>query len=272
MEIIIKPRSALSLHEIRDIWNYRELLWTLSWKDFKVRYKQTALGVLWAIFQPLFAMFVFTIFFGNIAKIPSGQLPYPVFVLVGLILWTFFSGTLVAASNSMVENENIIKKVYFPRILLPISKLLVCFIDFLVASSMMLLVVAFFKLQINANILWLLPLGILITSLSATGTGLILASVNVKYRDVRYILPFFIQMLVFFTPVIYPTDIMRPSFAKLMAINPMTGVIESIRSTIAGSAQINWDILLISLISSIVLAISGLIYFKKTERFFADII
>lgn len=269
---IIKPRPKWHLVDFQEIWRYRELFIIFAWRDLKVRYKQTMIGASWALFQPLFSMFVFTIFFGNIAKIPSGELPYALFVLVGLIFWTYFSGILTNASNSMIENEQIIKKVYFPRIILPSSKILVSLVDFLIAFVMLLAVMAFFGKVPHINFLWLVSLGLLIASVGAVGMGLFLAAVNVKYRDIRYALPFFIQMMVFFTPVIYPTNIMRPAFAKLMAINPMTAVVESVRTAISGSGAVNWEMIAISTVSSTVFFIVGLIYFHSTERFFADIV
>jgi lipopolysaccharide transport system permease protein len=269
---IIKPKPKWLLIDIKELWRYRELFVIFAWRDLKVRYKQTLIGASWALFQPLFSMFVFTIFFGNIAKIPSGELPYALFVLVGLIFWTYFSGILTNASNSMIENEGIIKKVYFPRIILPSSKILVSLVDFIIAFLMLVAVMIFFGKVPNVNFLWLVPLGLFIASIGAVGMGLFLAAVNVKYRDIRYALPFFIQMMVFFTPVIYPTNIMRPAFARLMAINPMTAVVESIRTAITGSGTINWDIMAISAVSALFFLIIGLVYFRSTERFFADVI
>jgi lipopolysaccharide transport system permease protein len=269
---IIKPKPKWQLLDFSEIWKYRELFAIFAWRDLKVRYKQTMIGASWALFQPLFSMFVFTIFFGQIARIPSGELPYSLFVLVGLIFWTYFSGILTNASGSMIENEHIIKKVYFPRMILPASKVLVSLIDFLIAFVMLVAVMIFFGKIPHINFLWLVPLGLLIASIGAVGMGLFLAAVNVKYRDIRYALPFFIQMMVFFTPVIYPTNIMRPAFAKFMAINPMTAVVESVRTAITGSGVVNWEIMLISSVSSVAFLIVGLIYFRSTERFFADVI
>ena len=272
MEIVIKPKPKWHLVDFRELWRYRDLFYIFAWRDLKVRYKQTMIGASWALFQPLFSMFVFTIFFGQIARIPSGELPYALFVLVGLIFWTYFSGILTNASNSMIENEHIIKKVYFPRIIMPVSKILVSFVDFAIAFSMLIAVMLFFGRMPHINFLWLVPLGLLIASIGAVGMGLFLAAINVKYRDIRYALPFFIQMMVFFTPVIYPTNIMRPAFAKLMAINPMTAVVESVRTAIAGSEVVNWEIYAISAVSSLIFLVVGLVYFRSTERFFADII
>ena len=272
METIIKPKSKWVLLDIKEIWQYRELFYIFAWRDIKVRYKQTILGAGWAIFQPLFSMFIFTIFFGNFAKIPSGTLPYPLFVLTGLVFWSFFSGTLSAASSSLTSNEAIIKKVYFPRELLPLSTIGTNLLDFLVAFMLLILVSLYFHFIPNALAFVVVPLGIVIGALGAGGLGLFLAAFNVRYRDVRYALPFFIQMMIFVTPVIYPTSIMRPSFRYLIALNPMSGVIEAVRTVFEGSSLINWTILGISATASIGLFIIGLYYFKATERFFADLI
>jgi lipopolysaccharide transport system permease protein len=270
--IIIKPDSKFQLLNFSELWRYRELFFIFAWRDIKVRYKQTILGAAWAVFQPLISMIIFTVFFGTLAKIPSGNLPYSLFVFCGLVFWGFFSNSLSHASNSLVENENIVKKVYFPRIILPISSVVTSLIDFainLVILIIFTLVMGFIPSPLS---LIIIPLGLLISSIAASGLGLFLAAFNVKYRDVRYILPFFIQLLMFLTPVIYPTTIVRPSNKLIMAINPMTGVIESVRSVISGSYQIDWPILLISAISSTFILIIGIYYFRRTEKFFADIV
>lgn len=271
-EIVIKPKSKFSLMDFSEVWRYRELFWVFAWRDIKVRYKQTMLGAAWAVFQPLTSMFIFTIFFGNFAKIPSGGIPYPLFVLTGLIFWNYFSGILSMASNSLVENEGIVKKVYFPREILPLSTVGANLIDFGISLILLLIVSLYFRFMPNAFILLVIPLGLLIGTLGAGGLGLLLSSFNIKYRDVRYALPFFIQMMVFLTPVIYPTSIMRPSLQYIIALNPMTGVIDAARVVFSGGSNLNWGILAISGGASVLLFIIGLYYFKSTERFFADLV
>jgi len=271
-EVVIKPKRKWLLVDFPELWRYRELFYIFAWRDIKVRYKQTMLGALWALFQPLSQMFIFTIFFGRLAQVPSGELPYSLFVLVGLVFWGFFSGILINASNSLVENESVIKKVYFPRIILPLSKIVSNFVDFLIAFVLLLAVIFYYGFSPNSLILLILPLGLIITALGTGGLGLLLSAVNVKYRDVRYILPFFIQILIFLSPVIYPTIIMRPFYRYVMALNPMTGVIESMRTIITGSSVVNWNMLGISMLSATMLFIIGLYYFRATERFFADIV
>lgn len=268
---IIKPRKGLSTLSLKEIWNYKGLLYFFTWRDLKVRYKQTAIGILWALFQPFIAMIVFSIFFGGLAKMPSDNIPYPVFVYVGLLFWQFFSVSLSQASSSLVNNKEIITKVYFPRLILPISSILTNFIDFLIASSILIGLMFYYHYVPNLAGLIILPLLLLITFLIAIGLGLFLAAVNVKYRDVRYALPFFIQMMLFVTPVIYPTSILK-SYSWILALNPMTGVIETARAAVFGNAHINWDLLLISGVICLLLFIFGLIYFRKTEGYFADVI
>jgi len=269
---VIKPRPKWHLIDFSEIWKFRELFYIFTWRDLKVRYKQTALGFLWAIFQPLSQTFIFTIFFGNLAKIPSGELPYPLFVLIGLVFWTFFAGALTNASNSLVTNEAIIRKIYFPRLILPLSSILTSFVDFTITSILLLGFLIYYGFSPSLNVLWIVPLGILISSLAAAGGGFFLSAINIKYRDVRVILPFFIQTLIFLSPVIYPTNIVRPSNRILMALNPMTGVIEAARSAISGTGVINWETFGISALAAIFIFLVGLYYFKATERFFADIV
>jgi lipopolysaccharide transport system permease protein len=271
-EVIIKPKPKWVLFDFSEIWKFRELFVVFAWRDIKVRYKQTIMGAAWAIFQPLSSMFIFTIFFGNFARIPSGDLPYSLFVLIGLVFWNYFSGILSRASNSLIENEGIVKKVYFPREILPLSTVGANLIDFAISLMLLLIVSLYFGFIPNPLAILVIILGILIGTLGAGGLGLLLSSLNVKYRDVRYALPFFIQMMVFLTPVIYPTSIIRPSFRYLMALNPMTGVIDVAREVFSGGSNISWGTLAISAGASILLFVVGLYYFKSTERFFADLV
>jgi len=268
---IIKPKKTFSLNDFKEIWQYRELFYFFSWKDLKVRYKQTAIGVLWAIFQPFITMVVFTIFFGRLAKMPSDGIPYPIFVYTGLLFWQFFSTALSQTSMSLVSNTAIVTKVYFPRLILPISGVITKFVDFFIASLILIGMMFYYNYTPNLAGLLIIPLLLLITFMAATGGGLFLASINVKYRDVRYILPFFIQILLFLTPVIYPTSI-AGRYSWLLAINPMTGVIKAARAALLGNAPINWELLGISFIAVSILLIIGIVFFKKTERYFADII
>lgn len=271
METIIRPKKTFSLQDIKELWQYRELLYFFTWRDLKVRYKQTAVGIGWALFQPFITMIVFSVFFGKLAKMPSDAIPYPIFVYVGLLIWQFFSGALADTSNCLITNQAIITKVYFPRLILPISAVLTKLVDFFVASIILVIMMIYYNYTPNLVGLLILPLLLFISFLAAVGGGLFLAAINVKYRDVRYVLPFFIQILMFLTPVIYPASI-AGKYSWILAINPMTGVLKAARAAILGNAPINWSLLFISFIATLILFIIGIIYFKKTERYFADVI
>ncbi len=270
--IIIKPHKGWLNIDFKELWDYRELVYFFVWRDIKVRYKQTVIGALWAIFQPLTTMLIFTIFFGRFAKMPSDNIPYPIFVYVGLLLWNYFSFGLSHASESMVSNASIIQKIYFPRLLIPISSSLVGLVDFAIASFVLLGLMLFYRFIPNPIVIIYLPVLILITFLSSVGLGCFFASINVKYRDVRYAIPFFIQMFVFLTPVIYPLSMLSPRFKLLIALNPMSGVIENARRIVFSNGPVDWHLLSISIGISLVLFVCGIMYFRKTERFFADII
>lgn len=271
-QTVIKAQPKWQLIDLKELWLYRELLYIFAWRDIKVRYKQTAIGILWVVLQPLINTVIFTVFFGNYANIPSGSLPYPVFVFIGLLFWGFFSTSLSHAANSFIENEQLVKKVYFPRILLPVSTIVTAGVDFLVSLVLLILIMIGFHIVPNVIFLLFFLLSVVITGLTSAGLGLLLASINIKYRDVRYVIPFFLQTLIFVTPVIYPTNLVRPSFQYLLALNPMTGVIDGLRSTLSTGQLSNPIILAISILSSITLLIIGLLYFRRTERYFADIL
>lgn len=268
---VIKPPKGLVSIDISELWRYRDLLYTFAWRDIKVRYKQTALGIAWAVFQPLFTMVIFTIFFGNLAKIPSEGVPYPVFVYTGLLFWAYFSTALSNGSNCLIENEAIIKKIYFPRIILIMASAVTPLIDFGFAfATLLVLMIAYGYLPSLIGLLCI-PIFLLISLVTASGLGMFLASVNVKYRDVRYILPFFIQIIMFVTPVIYPVSII-PRFKWVSYLNPMSGVITSVRSLLLEGKIVEWQGLLMAFLMSILIFMFGLFYFRKTERFFADIL
>jgi lipopolysaccharide transport system permease protein len=268
---IIEPRKNFSWDEFKEIWAYRELMYFFTWRDLKVRYKQTTFGIAWAIFQPLIAMVVFSIFFGKLAAMPSDGIPYPIFVYVGLILWQFFSGSLSQISLCFVGHKEIITKVYFPRIILPISAIFTKFVDFAIASVILVGLMFYYGYTPRLSGLLILPLLLLITFMAALGLGLFLASLNVKYRDVGYILPFFIQLMMFLTPVIYPASL-TGVYSWFLAMNPMTGVIKAARSALLADFPQNWLQLGISAGACLLMLIFGYYYFRKTEQFFADIV
>lgn len=271
-EILIEHKERFNFQDLTEIWKKRELFYIFAWRDIKVRYKQTLLGISWVVIQPLANMLIFTVLFGKLAKIPSGNLPYSVFVLTGIIFWTYFSNTLSHSNDSLIANENIIKKIYFPKIILPLSSLVVNFIDFSINTFLLLVLASFFGHFPSIQFFYYYPFAILIASITACGLGLFISSLNVKYRDIRYILPFFIQILFFVTPIIFPLSIMSDRNRLLIAINPMTTVVESARLIFGGTNALNPQVMSISIFSAIFIFLIGIIQFKKTERYFADII
>lgn len=268
---LIRPKKTFSFRDLKEVWDYRELLYFFTWRDLKVRYKQTTIGVAWAVFQPLLTMIIFSVFFGRLANIPSDGVPYPIFVFVGLLFWQFFSGALADTSNSLISNQSIVTKVYFPRLLLPISTVIAKAVDFLIAAVVLIGLMVYYQYMPGLVGIILLPLLLFISFMASVGLGLMLASINVKYRDVRYVLPFFIQIMMFLTPVIYPASI-AGKYSWLLALNPMMGVIQSARAALLGTTPINWLLILISFVATAVILMLGIYMFKKTERFFADII
>ncbi|MEK7501742.1 MAG: ABC transporter permease [Patescibacteria group bacterium] len=268
---IIRPKKLFHFSDLKEIWQYKELLYFFTWRDLKVRYKQTAIGVAWAILQPFMTMVVFSVFFGGLAKIPSDGVPYPIFVYVGLLFWQFFSSALSDTSMTLISNQTIITKVYFPRLILPISSVLTKLVDFAIAAGILVGLMFYYGYMPHLTGFLLIPLLLIITFMASVGGGLFLAAINVKYRDVRYALPFFIQILMFITPVIYPASI-AGKYSTILALNPMMGVIQNARAALLGTAPINWILLGISFIACFVLLIVGIYVFKKVERYFADIV
>lgn len=268
---VIRPEKIFSLRDISELWKYRELLYFFTWRDIKIRYKQTSIGITWAILQPLVTMIVFTIFFGRLAGIESDGVPYPIFVFTGLLFWQFFSTALTDTSNCLVTNQSIITKVYFPRLILPISSVLTKLVDFGISAFILMIMMFFYGYVPQIESIIVIPIVLGISFMVSVGLGLILASINVKYRDVRHALPFFIQILLFLTPVIYPAGI-AGKYSWLLALNPMTGAIQNARASLLGTTPINWLLILISLIASLSLLAIGIYVFKKVERYFADII
>ncbi|MDD5449885.1 MAG: ABC transporter permease [Candidatus Omnitrophica bacterium] len=271
-EIVIRPQRNMFRVGLRELWDYRELALFFVWRDIKIRYKQTAIGILWALFQPVAAMLIFTVFFGKLARMSSDNIPYPVFVYTGLLLWNYFSSSLLHSSESMVANANIIQKTYFPRLIIPLASSLTGLIDLAIASLVLAALMFFYHFSPGVKIIFYLPALILISFLSSTGLGCFFTSVNVKYRDVRYVMPFFIQTLMFLTPVIYPISIAGDKYRWLFLINPMSGVIETTRAVIFNTRAPDPRMLYSSFAVSAVLFVTGIAYFRKTEKYFADII
>jgi lipopolysaccharide transport system permease protein len=271
MEYEIKAQSRFGLG-LKELWEYRELFYFFTLRDIKVKYKQTVLGFLWAVLQPLAMALLFTYFLGKaISSYTSLELPYDVFALSGLVLWGIFSSGLSNAGNSMVSNANIIKKIYFPRLIIPISAVLVGLFDFLMAFAVFLVFCLYRHIPFAWEAMAYFPLAALLACIAAFGSGTLLAALNVKYRDFRYIIPFLIQFVLFLTPVIYPATITSNVYLKaLMAINPMSAPLDLFRAGITGGT-LNLSADLVSLASSLVLFVTGLLYFKKTEAYFADL-
>jgi len=268
---IIKPTNGWAALDLRDMWLYRELVFFMTWRDLKVRYKQTVLGVGWAVLQPFLTMVVFSIFFGNLANVPSDGVPYPIFSFAALIPWTLFAKALQDASRSLVANSHMITKVYFPRMILPISSVLAGAVDFLIAFVVLLGMMFFFKITPTGNI-WMLPLFLLLALITAIGVGLWLSALNVLYRDINYVLPFLTQFWMYLTPIAYPSSMVPKEWQAIYALNPMTGVVEGFRWALLGTGQPPGMMTLVSAGVAVVLLVSGMFYFKRMERLFADMV
>ncbi|NMC28748.1 MAG: ABC transporter permease [Pelolinea sp.] len=269
--IVIKPSTGWAALNLKDLWNYRELIYFFTWRDLKVRYKQTLLGASWAILQPVLTMVVFSVFFGGLAKVPSDGVPYPIFSYTALLPWTLFSKALQDASRSLVSSANIISKVYFPRLILPLSSTLAGLVDFLIAFTVLLLMMVFYGIHPTAN-LWLLPLLILLALVTAIGVSLWLSALNVMYRDVGHMLPFLSQFWMYITPIAYSSSIVPEKWRFIYALNPMTGVVEGFRWSLLGTGEGPGITLLISSCIAVLITISGLFYFRRMERKFADLV
>ncbi|MBI4407066.1 MAG: ABC transporter permease [Candidatus Kerfeldbacteria bacterium] len=272
MTTVIKPKNQWYRIDLAELLRYKDLFYFLSIRDIKVRYKQTAIGIVWALFLPIITMIIFTIFFGNFAQISSDGIPYPIFVYVGLLFWNFFSQSVNNASASLVGNEGIIKKIYFPKLLLPASSIFVCLVDFLVAALVFVGLMVYYRFVPSWETWLVIPLLVALTYLVSLGLGLLLAAVNVKFRDVRFIAPLFIQLLFFVTPVIFPASIVSPEHQWILNLNPMSGIISAARSVMFGQTAIDWSALGIAAAVTVASVVIGLVYFRKTERYFADII
>lgn len=268
---IIEPKKGWIPVDLKEIWNYRELLYFLTKRDIKVRYKQTVLGGLWAIIQPVFTMVVFTLFFGRLAKMPSDGIPYPIFVYAGLLPWIYFANAVSASGNSLVGSANLITKVYFPRLIIPASASLAGLLDFFIAMLVMGAMMIYYQVVPSIGIL-LFPFLVGLTFLCAVGVGLWLSALNVQYRDIRYVIPFLVQLWMFVSPVIYPVSMVPQKYQWLLALNPMGGVIEAYRSSLLRHMPINWAMLGLSTVIIIILFLSGLYYFRRMEKTFADVI
>lgn len=271
--VYIKPSTGIAALNLGDLWTYRELVFFMIWRDIKVRYKQTMLGALWAVIQPVMLMLVFTFIFGTVAKLPTdGNIPYPIFSYTALLPWGLFVAALNQASRSLTTNQNMITKIYFPRLILPLSSVLAGLVDFAIASVILIGLMFYYKVTPAWNILWTLPFFLLLAIITALGVALWLSAINVRYRDVNYVLPFLTQFWQFATPVGYSAAIISPKWQLAYSLNPMAGVVNGFRWALLGVGNGPDAALWISMGISIVILISGLFYFRSMEKTFADTI
>jgi lipopolysaccharide transport system permease protein len=269
--IILRPPSGWGALNLKDLWRYRELIYFLTWRDLKVRYKQTALGAAWAILQPFLSMVVFSIFFGGLLKVSSGDVPYPIFSYTGLLPWIMFSKALTNASRSLVVNRNMITKVYFPRMVIPMSPIFASMVDFVIAFVILLGMMFFYRITPTTAV-WTLPLFIILALVTALGVGLWLSSLNVIYRDIGYILPFLTQLWFYVTPIVYSATIVPEQWRILYALNPMVGVVEGFRWALLGTDTAPGPMVAVSALIAFLLLITGMYYFRRMERNFADLV
>jgi lipopolysaccharide transport system permease protein len=268
---IIRPRRGLARLELGTLWRYRELMYFLLWRDIKVRYRQTILGAVWAVIVPFVTMVVFTLIFDRLARIPSDGLPYPIFAFAALVPWTFFATGIGQAANSLVGSQNLIKKVYFPRLVIPTSAVLTGVVDLTIAGAVLLGMMLFFGIVPTASVVWLLPL-LLLAFITSLGVGLWLSALNVRYRDVRHIVPFLLQIWLFATPVAYPSSLIAEPWRTLYALNPMVGVVEGFRWALLGAGSAPGLLVGVSATMAVVVLLSGAYYFRHVEGTFADVV
>lgn len=267
----IVPSQGWVALRTRDLWEYRELLYFLVWRDLKVRYRQTALGAAWAVLQPVLTMAIFAVFFGRLAGMPSDGVPYPLFAFAALVPWTFFAQGLTLSSNSLVANQALLRKVYFPRLVIPVATVASNVADFAIAFMVLLAMLAWYQVSPTADVAWVLPLFAL-GLVTALGTGLWLSALNVLYRDVQYVVPFLLQVWMFSTPIVYPSSLIPGGWRLAYAINPMVGVVEGFRWALLGASVAPWPVVAVSTASAVVLLLTGLLFFRRMERTFSDVV
>lgn len=269
--IRIEPSHGWVSLKLKELMEYKELLYFLIWRDVKVRYKQTVLGAAWAVIQPFFTMIVFSIFFGKLGKIPSDGIPYPIFSYTALVPWTFFANGLSQGSNSLVSSSNLIKKIYFPRLAIPIATVLSGFVDFALSFILLIGMIFYFGITPTIHIVWL-PALLLLALVTSLGVSLWLSAMNVQFRDVRYTVPFLTQLWLFATPIAYPSSLLHEPWRTLYGINPMAGVVEGFRWALLGANTAPGPIIIVSAIAALVLLVSGMFYFRRMEKTFADVV
>jgi homopolymeric O-antigen transport system permease protein len=269
-ELVIEPRKGWQPVDFRELWTFRELLGFLVWRDIKIRYKQTLLGGMWAVLQPLIGMLVFGVLFNRVAKMPSNGVPYPLFVFTGLTIWSFFQNGVGLSAGSFIENKEMIRKIYFPRILVPFGQVAAMGFDLMISLTFLFLLAFYYHWHMGARLLWL-PVFVLGSCLATAGFGFVLASLNVRYRDIRYALPFFTQMLLFITPVLYPINHVPAKLKFLLSMNPMAGMVEGFRYSILGGS-LSWSLVGISFVTATALFVIGVFFIRRMEITFADVI
>lgn len=268
--VTIRPSRRWVALDLKELWAYRELLYFLTWRDVKVRYKQAVLGIAWAVIQPVATMVIFTVFFGKLAKMPSDGIPYPIFSYAALLPWMFFLNAVTNSSNSLIGSANLITKVYFPRLIIPGAAVVAALVDLGIASGVFVGLFGYYRYSLTWNVL-LFPVLVVLTVLLALGVGLWTSALNVKYRDVRYALPFVLQLWMFATPVIYPSSLMPERWRWVLAVNPLTGIIEGFRASLLGR-PVMWGALGYSAVITVLVLVYAAFYFRRTERQFADIV
>ncbi len=269
--IHIKPQKGFQYVDLGEIIHYRDLLFFMIKRNIKVKYKQTVLGGLWAVIQPFFMMVVFTLFFGKLAKIPSDGIPYPIFNFSAMVVWAYFSQALSQSGNSIVGEGNLISKIYFPRIIIPLTPVLSGLMDFCIAFIVLILMMFYFHIYPSSSIVFL-PFLVLLLILTASGVGMILAALNAKYRDIQYTIPFLVQLWMFASPIVYPSSLIPERYRIYYALNPMVGIIEGFRSALLRTDTFPTPTVLVSSLVSLTLFLVGLVYFKQVERYFADVL
>lgn len=267
----VAPSTDWPPPNLRELWEYRELVYFLIWRDIKIRYRQTVLGAAWAIIQPLFNMLLFSLFFGRLAKMPSDGLPYPLFTYTALVPWTFFANSLTQASNSLVSYPNLVKKIYFPRLAMPLARVLACLIDFFFAFLLLLGMIIYYKVELTLRLAWF-PLFVLLAMVTSLGVSLWFSAMNVLFRDVQFVIPFMIQAWLFATPIVYPSSLLSEPWRTLYGINPMVGVVEGFRWALLGSRTAPGPIVIVSSLVALAVLVGGSFYFRRMEKTFADVL
>lgn len=269
--IVIEPKKSYFGINLRELWNYHELLYFLAWRDIKVRYKQTILGVSWAILQPLLMMLLFSLFFGKLAGLPSDGVPYPLFAFAGLLPWTFFASAATTSGNSIVNSSNLITKVYFPRLLVPTAAIVAALLDFAITFIVLGALLVYYRVTLTWSIL-MLPVLIALLTILTLAFGVLMSALNVKYRDIKFALPFLIQLWFFASPIIYPSSMVPERWRWILALNPMTGIIEGFRASLFARKPFDWMMIMISAAVSLLLLVLSVVMFKRMEKTFADIV